>query len=238
CAVKKVLITVLLTIVLVLTLVIAGAVGYIWYRDNHIFVEGEAYPISARTLDLREEDISFDHYEAVHTQLPDCWILWNVPFQGGKFPSDSETLTVSSLTEEDVALLALHYLHQSNERYGTGKRMGSALFREILAYTWPGNERELKSFIEQMVLVSPGEVLDDPALIRSTARLTASLLPAWKKADDATRSGERSLKEQVSEYELMIIRRSISKYGSLRKAAKALQVDPSVLSRKLSAAKE
>ena len=140
--------------------------------------------------------------------------------------------------KEDVALLALHYLHQSNERYGTGKRMGSALFREILAYTWPGNERELKSFIEQMVLVSPGEVLDDPALIRSTARLTASLLPAWKKADDATRSGERSLKEQVSEYELMIIRRSISKYGSLRKAARALQVDPSVLSRKLSAAKE
>ena len=52
------------------------------------------------------------------------------------------------------------------------------------------------------------------------------------------KNGERPLKEQVSEYELMIIRRSISKYGSLRKAAKALQVDPSVLSRKLSAAKE
>jgi DNA-binding NtrC family response regulator len=140
--------------------------------------------------------------------------------------------------KEDVALLTLHYLHEANERYGTNKRMGSALFQEILAYTWPGNERELRSFVEQMVLVSPGEVLDDPTLIRSTARLTASLLPAWKKADDATRGGERSLKEQVNEYEVMIIRRSISKYGSLRKAAKALQVDPSVLSRKLSAAKE
>ena len=140
--------------------------------------------------------------------------------------------------KEDVALLTLHYLEEACRRYGCRKYMGSALFGEILAYSWPGNERELKSFIEQMVLVSPGEVLDDPTLIRSTARLTASLLPEWKRAGDAIQVGERPLKEQVNEYELMLIRRSISKYGSLRKAAKALQVDPSVLSRKLSAAKE
>lgn len=139
--------------------------------------------------------------------------------------------------KEDVALLTLHYLQEACERYGTRKRMGSALFREILEYSWPGNERELKSFVEQMVLVSPGEVMDDPALIRSTARLTASLLPEWKRAAAAA-GGERPLRDQVNEYELMIIRRCIGKYGSLRKAAKALQVDPSVLSRKLAAAKE
>lgn len=140
--------------------------------------------------------------------------------------------------KEDVALLALHYLQEACERYGVQKRMGSALFREILDYSWPGNERELKSFVEQMVLVSPGEVMDDPGLIRSTARLTASLLPEWKRAADAAHHAERPLREQVNEYELMIIRRCIGKYGSLRKAAKALQVDPSVLSRKLAAAKE
>ena len=109
---------------------------------------------------------------------------------------------------------------------------------EILDYAWPGNERELKSFVEQMVLVSPGEVMDDPGLIRSTARLTASLLPEWKRSAEAAGGGERPLRDQVNEYELMIIRRCIGKYGSLRKAARALQVDPSVLSRKLAAAKE
>lgn len=140
--------------------------------------------------------------------------------------------------KEDVALLTLHYLQEACERYGTRKRMGSALFREILDYSWPGNERELKSFVEQMVLVSPGEVVDDPGLIRSTARLTASLLPEWKRSAETVGGGERPLREQVNEYELMIIRRCIGKYGSLRKAARALQVDPSVLSRKLAAAKE
>ena len=137
---------------------------------------------------------------------------------------------------EDIALLALYYLEDANGRYGTNKRMGSALFREILAYTWPGNERELKNFIEQMVLSAPGEVLDDPGLIRNTARLTATLVPAWRRGSVVAE--EKSLKEQVSEYELMIIRQSISRHGSLRKAAKALKVDPSVLSRKLAAAKE
>ena len=106
---KNKVVTVLVVIALVLVLLVGGALGFIWYRDNHIFVEGEAYPISARTMDLREEDISFDHYEQVHSQLPDCWILWNVPFQGGKYSSDSETLRVSSLTEEDVELLVTYF---------------------------------------------------------------------------------------------------------------------------------
>ena len=103
---KKVLITVLLTIVLVLTLVIAGAVGYIWYRDNHIFVEGTAYSIKAESLDLREEDISIAHYDAVHSQLPECDILWMVPFQGGKQPSDITSLTLEKLSREDMERLS------------------------------------------------------------------------------------------------------------------------------------
>ena len=36
-------VVVLLVIVLVLSLLIAGAVGFLWYRDNHVFVEGKAY---------------------------------------------------------------------------------------------------------------------------------------------------------------------------------------------------
>lgn len=103
---KKVLITILVVIVLVLSLGIAGAVGYIWYRENHIFVEGTAYSINAESLDLREEDISLAHYEAVHSQLPDCEILWMVPFQGGKLSSDTTEITLEKLTREDMERLS------------------------------------------------------------------------------------------------------------------------------------
>lgn len=106
---KKKLVTVLIVIIVVLTLLIAGALGIVWYRENHIFVEDAAYPINATQLDLREEDISFEHYHAVRSQLPGCEVLWNVPFQNGKYSNDSQNLSVASLTEEDVAVLLEYF---------------------------------------------------------------------------------------------------------------------------------
>ncbi len=103
---KKTLVTVLVTVVLVLALGIAGTVGFLWYRDNHIFVEGSAYPINAESLDLREEDISIAHYDSVHAQLPNCDILWMVPFQGSKLSSDTQTMTLKSLSREDMEQLS------------------------------------------------------------------------------------------------------------------------------------
>ena len=111
---KRTLIIILVVIVLILSLGIAGMLGYVWYRDNHVFVDGTAYPIKAESFDLREEDISFAHYEELQGKLPDAYILWNVPFQDGRYPSDSRSLTVSSLTEEDVAVIS-----RSTERPST-----------------------------------------------------------------------------------------------------------------------
>ena len=105
---KKVL-WILFAVVLVLALVTAGGVGYFWYQNNHIFVEDAVYPISARELDLRGQDISFEHYDAVHSQLPLCDIYWDVPFQGGKYSNNSQSLTVSSLTEKDIQILKTYF---------------------------------------------------------------------------------------------------------------------------------
>ena len=106
---SKKVITVLIVVILVLVLLIGGALGFLWYRNSHVFVEGAAYPKTAEQLDLREEDISFGHFTTLQSLLPDSKILWSVPFQGGKFPSDSETLTVSTLTEQDVQLLLEYF---------------------------------------------------------------------------------------------------------------------------------
>lgn len=107
--VKKKLVTILVVIVLVLALGVAGALGFVWYRDNHIFVEGKAYPIHATELDLREEDISIAHYNAVQSQLPDCKILWMVPFHGGKYANTTDSLLVSELSTEDIDLLVNYF---------------------------------------------------------------------------------------------------------------------------------
>lgn len=100
---------ILLAILLVFGLAAAGGYAYAWYRNNNIFVDDAVYPIDSTSLDLRGQDISFDHYNTVRTELPDCQILWDVPFQGAKYPNNSESLTVTSLTQEDVELILEYF---------------------------------------------------------------------------------------------------------------------------------
>lgn len=105
---KKVL-CVLLVILLVFALAAAGGYGLAWYRSHHVFVEKDAYPIDSQRLDLREKDISFEYYNDLHSKLPNCDILWMVPFQNQKYSSDMEILTVTGFTEEDRALLLEYF---------------------------------------------------------------------------------------------------------------------------------
>ena len=51
---KKTLVTILIVVALVLALGVAGAFGYIWYRNNHVFVEGDAYDINLQSVDLTQ----------------------------------------------------------------------------------------------------------------------------------------------------------------------------------------
>lgn len=106
---KKTVITVLVVIVLVLALMAAGAVGFLWYRDNHVFVDGDAYAIDTKSLDLTGEDISIAYYEELKAKLPDCEITWAVPFQGTRYFNTTNGVTVGVLTLEDVELLATYF---------------------------------------------------------------------------------------------------------------------------------
>ena len=106
---KKTLVTILVVMVLILALGIAGGLGFVWYRDNHVFVDGDAYDITTRSLDLTGEDISLEYYEELQSKLPDCSIRWMVPFHNGKYANDTQSLTVSELTLEDVEFLVRYF---------------------------------------------------------------------------------------------------------------------------------
>lgn len=99
----------LIAAIVVLSVLLAAILGFIWYESTHVFVDGAAYPKRAETLDLREEDVSEAHFLAVQAQLPNCQILWNVPFQGGTLSSDVQQITIETLTEEDIPILKTYF---------------------------------------------------------------------------------------------------------------------------------
>ncbi len=59
----------------------------------------------AELIDAREASLSAADYDAAAAALPGSTIRWSVPIGGERLDSFSETLTLSSLPEEDVALL-------------------------------------------------------------------------------------------------------------------------------------
>lgn len=142
---------------------------------------------------------------------------------------------IPSLRErcEDIPLLSLYFLDYFNKQYNTHKKFSKDVIIQLSSLEWVGNVRELKNSIERMVLISLNDIItkDDLQYIGSIVSKNNYTYFASQEITD--NSIDRPLKELVEEYELNIIRKSVNKYGSIRKAAKILEVTPSTLSRKL-----
>ena len=138
---------------------------------------------------------------------------------------------------EDILLLAMFFLDQINNSYGINRMFSWDVLSSMIDMDWPGNIRQLKYTVERMAWLTEGDLISNMSLLAECAHPMGyaqqigdpQMLPEIRDND------KRSLKALVSEYERMIIRQYIKKYGSLRKAAKVLQVAPASLSRKLNA---
>lgn len=107
----------------------------------------------------------------------------------------------------------------------------------LTAYDWPGNVRELRNMLERLSLTvddSIREIEEIPDAFFKSSRQSSrtkegQVPPVIAKS---IKEPEVSLKEQVRLMEKQIIQEAIDKYGSLGKAAKALDISKSTLIRK------
>ena len=58
-------------------------------------------------LDLHATGIDAETYAQIRQLLPQCDILWEIPFQGSYLPEDTARIAVTTPSAEDLALLAL-----------------------------------------------------------------------------------------------------------------------------------
>jgi DNA-binding NtrC family response regulator len=62
--------------------------------------------------------------------------------------------------QEDVALLIKHFVEYFCESHRTElKRLSATAFKRLVAYSWPGNVRQLRNCVERLVLLSFGETI-------------------------------------------------------------------------------
>ena len=114
-------------------LIFAGAgaalllAGTIWFSSNYTLINGSVYDLDTTTLNLSESDLKRpeaiaklsqlqmadlrntgltpEDYEMLREALPNCDILWKVPFQGAYLDPDTTELTISAITQEEMTLL-------------------------------------------------------------------------------------------------------------------------------------
>lgn len=91
----------LLSVAIAAVLMVGLILGAVFF----VRVAGHFYPRRAEILDLREREVSMADYEAIAQKLPQCQIIWNIPFQGGSLSSDTTSLTVTTLSDGDVDAL-------------------------------------------------------------------------------------------------------------------------------------
>lgn len=96
----------ILIVLLILSIIFAGAMGgYYWYITTHLFVEDAVYAKNSETIDLRGTGVSLWHVQTVQSQLPDCVVYWDVPFQNTTYSNDIASLTITALAVEDIGQL-------------------------------------------------------------------------------------------------------------------------------------
>lgn len=122
-------------------------------------------------------------------------------------------------TPELIEHLIERFTTSMNQHRATPLDLSPGLRARLMAYSYPGNIRELYNIIQQISIL--GEE-DAPALFESEA-------PGSEAAD--LPEGQ-SLKDMVGQYERHLIDRAILKHGSKRKAAAALNVDIGTIVRK------
>ena len=137
-------------------------------------------------------------------------------------------LLLPSLVEraEDIPVLLFHFMRVFNQKFNQDKKISSHALDALCRYRFPGNVRELANLIEQLIILTPHDMIqvnDLPEHIRLGG-------PNVSGAED--RDG-MNLRRAVEFVEKDLINKAVAKYRTQSLAARHLGIDQATLSRKI-----
>ena len=151
-------------------------------------------------------------------------------------------IRIPSLSDrpEDIPALVGHFLKKYGKKFGRRRGMDDAAMEYLQQQQWPGNIRELENTVQRLIISAAGDNISLMDVMRdSHGELfsgSVSQLPGDSSADGeaAERMPEKELDLQlaVDEYEKGLIKYACDKYGSTRKAARALGISQTQIVRK------
>lgn len=136
---------------------------------------------------------------------------------------------------EDIPVLANHFLGKYGEKFGTSRKISESAMDYLRKLPWPGNIRELENSVQRLIISSKGEDITLMDVMREThGELFGAFGTVGGEEDETGQetAAELDLQTAVDEYEKGLIKHACEKYGSTRKAAKAIGISQTQLVRK------
>jgi len=145
-------------------------------------------------------------------------------------------VTIPPLRErvEDIPLLVDYFLNQYNSKYGGEKFLAPALLKKFEMYDWPGNIRELKNYIERLVITCSGNLInmDFPETKQNISSFAQpiDLAEARKDGKDEACS---TLKEVLESVEKDMLSKALKTYKNSRKIGRMLGISHTAVLKKI-----
>ncbi|MFZ7942330.1 MULTISPECIES: sigma 54-interacting transcriptional regulator [Bacillaceae] len=127
---------------------------------------------------------------------------------------------------EDISLLAFHFLQQLNEKYDRNYHLTPDAINVLEFYSWPGNVRELQNIIERLVVTADHQAIDAEFVSQflSLGYEHTKMKPVITRVIP--------LQDAIDHVEEQLIIMAMNQYKTTTKAAKALGISQSSVSRK------
>lgn len=127
---------------------------------------------------------------------------------------------------EDIAVLALHFLRQFNQRYQKNYLLMPDALNLLELYHWPGNIRELQNVMERLMVVSENETIQ-ASLVSKLIRFDQPLA-----SKDLMIRQILPMKQAKERLEDELITLAMKKFKTTTRAAEVLGISQSSVSRK------
>lgn len=150
-------------------------------------------------------------------------------------------IRIPSLSErvDDIPALVKHFLAKYGKKFGIARGITDSAMEYLQQLAWPGNIRELENSVQRLIISAKGEDISLMDVMHEThSELFEGGGFGTEEEERALPGGsypmdtEISLQEAVDEYEKGLIKYACEKYGSTRKAAKAIGISQTQLVRK------
>jgi DNA-binding NtrC family response regulator len=126
---------------------------------------------------------------------------------------------------EDIPVLARHFIDYYNRKVGkkvTG--LSDKVLKNLAAYHWPGNIRELENYIERSILLTKGNVIEESILLTKQSKDDSGII-------QNTRA--KTIFENERDYIIHVLKKCNGRIWGAGGAAEILNIPPTTLRSKM-----